>query len=330
MIGDVRPGFLPVDSYLNLPRDRETWLLKPLIPLGGAALLYGSPKTGKSYLGIQLALALSGQATDWLGFPVGRTGKVLYLQLDTPRSLWATRFSEMIVKGHLKYDSNTLLLADRDSIEFCPFDILQPMHMKYLNTLVAVHQPVAVIIDTLRHVHSGDEDSSTVSRNVLANLIGATHPAALILISHSRKPNPEAEKSTLDDHRGSGNIVASMDAIMRLTKTRLYYAGRSIEEGNIKLERLENGLWVPQEDAAEQGALAKVMADPMLPTLRAKGRALALLVGKGEETCVSRVRRAASAVTTLPDGDTVDVLTGEVATPTAQPSPPLSLRTSAT
>lgn len=314
MIGDARPGFLPVDRYLELPRDRETWLLKPLIPLGGACLLYGSPKTGKSYLGIQLALALSGQATDWLGFPVGRAGKVLYLQLDTPRSLWATRFHEMIEKGKLQYNSNTLLLADRDSIEYCPFDILQPSHVLYLKRLVEEHNPVAVVIDTLRHVHSGDEDSSTVSRNVLANLIGATNPAALILISHSRKPNPEAEKSTLDDHRGSGNIVASMDAILRLTKTRLYYAGRSIEEGNVKLERQENGLWVPQEDAPEIAALTKVLSDPQLPTMRAKGRALATLTGKNEETCVSRVRRAMShdKLIITDNSGTVNLQTGEV------------------
>src|SRR6266850_2844985 len=115
---ELRPGFVGVDSYLNLPRDRSTWLLKPLIPISGACLLYGSPKTGKSYMGIQLALALTGQTTQWFGFPVVKPGRVLYLQLDNPRSLWAQRFEDMIKKGGLKYDSDTLLLADRESIEF--------------------------------------------------------------------------------------------------------------------------------------------------------------------------------------------------------------------
>lgn len=289
-----RPGFVGVNDYLTLPRDRATWILKPLLPISGAALLYGAEKTGKSYLGIQLALAISGQAPDWLGFPVIKTGRVLYLQLDTPRSVWAHRFEEMIKGGGLSYDSNTLQLADRECIEFYPFDILQPAHMKYLYSLIQPLAPVAVIIDTLRSVHSGDEDSSTVSRNVLANLIGATHPAALILISHSRKPNPDADRSLVSDHRGSSNITASVDAIMRLTKTRLFYTGRSIEEGDIKLERLDNGLWKPQtEDIAPH--LSKVLADSNLQTLRAKARALSTMIGKTEEASMSMIRRAMSS-----------------------------------
>lgn len=311
-MNEPRPGFLPVDDYLRQPRERGTWLLKPLIPVSGAALIYAQPKMGKSYLGIQLALALTGQAPDWLGFPVVRTGKVLYFQLDTPRSTWIQRFEDMIQKGGLKYDSNSLLLADRESVEYFPFDILQPTHVKYLASIVQVHQPVAVIIDTLREVHSGDEDTSTTSRNVIANLIGATHPAALILISHSRKPNPDAEKSIMDDHRGSSYITGKMDAIMRLTRNKLYYAGRSIEEGNIKIERLDNGLWAPKADLAEDAALAKVLADPQLPTLRAKARAFATLTTMNEETAMSRLRRHISKPVVERNGDRVDLSTGEV------------------
>ncbi len=313
-MNEPRPGFLPVDAYLSQPREHETWLLKPLLPVGGAALIFAAPKAGKSYIAIQLALALNGQAPDWLGFPVLKTGKVLYLQLDTPRSTWMFRFEEMIKKHGLKYDSNSLLLADRESVEFFPFDILQPTHMKYLANIVQVHQPVAVIIDTLREVHSGDEDTSTTSRNVISNLVGATHPAALIIISHSRKNNPEAEKSIMDDHRGSSYITGRMDAILRLTKSRLYYAGRSIEEGNIKIERLDNGLWQPRQDAADETALAKVLADPSLTTMRAKARALATLVAINEEAAMSRVRlRTARPVEKVEtNGDRVDILTGEV------------------
>ena len=289
-----RPGFVGVDDYLNLPRDRQTWILKPLIPISGAALLYGAEKTGKSYLAIQLALAMSGQGDNWLGFPIVRSGRVLYLQLDTPRSLWATRFDDMIKKGGLKYNTDTLLLADRESIDYHPFDILDSSHMKYLYSLVRKHDPIAVIIDTLRMVHSGDENDSTVSRNVLGNLVGATHPAALIVVSHSRKPNQDGTKDVMADHRGSSNITASMDAIMRLTKNKLYYAGRSIEEGDVKLARLDNGLWMPQLD--ESGpAINKVVADASLPTLRAKARVLATMLGKTEDAAMSMLRRVVAS-----------------------------------
>lgn len=290
-MSEKHPGFVSVDDYLRLPRDPNTWLLKPLIPVGGAALLYGAEKTGKSYLGIQLALALTGAIPDFMGFPVTKVGRVLYLQLDTPRSLWADRFQGMIEKGRLFYNEN-LRMADRTSIEHYPFDILQPIHMNYLYSLVAPLAPTAVIVDTLRESHSGDEDSSTISRNVIANLVAACDPAALIIVSHSRKPHPDADKDLMADHRGSSYVTGRMDAIMRLTKTRLYYTGRSIEAGDVKLERQENGLWRPQVDAGADVALQKVIEDPTCASLNAKARKLAPLCGITESAALSRIRRA--------------------------------------
>lgn len=316
---DVHPGFVGIDEYLRLPREKETWLLKPLLPVGGSALLYGPSKLGKSYLAVQMGLALSGQSESFLDFPVVQAGKVLYLQLDTPRSLWAKRFEDMIKFGGLKYDSTRMALADRESIEYHPFDILQPSHMKYLHGAVKPHNPSVVIIDTLRESHSGDEDSSTSSRNVIANLTDAVHPAALIIISHSRKENPEAEKNLMDDHRGSSYIVGRMDAILRLTRKRLYYQGRSIEEGYVEIERLDNGLWAPQKDNSGE-AIAKVLADPTLTSLRSKARALAPMLGKGEEATMSLLRRHLSKPKEEQEtprlvkdqGDIIDPQTGEV------------------
>lgn len=310
----LRSGFLPADEYLNQPREAESFIIKPLIPLSGACLMYGAAKGGKSFMAIQLALALSGQMPDWLGFPITMTGPVCYLQLDTPRQVWATRFDEVLRKHKVKYDSSKLLLADRESIAHYPFDILQPLHTKYLFDLVQGHRPIAVIVDTLREVHSGDENDSTVARNVIANLVGATHPAALILISHDRKPNPDAHKDLLADHRGSSYVTGRMDAILRLTKTALYYTGRSIEEGNIKLQRLDSGLWAPKIEEADTVAMAKVLSDPQLGTLRAKARVLATLIGTNEDAALSRIRRFTSKpkpIMLVQGNSIINTITGE-------------------
>jgi hypothetical protein len=294
MVSAVHQGFLGVDDYLAIPRGKETWLVKPIIPVSGAALLYGESKLGKSFLAIQLALAITGQSDNWLGFPVLKTGVCCYLQLDTPGNVWAMRFHDMIHKHGLKYDSNLLKLGDRETINRFPFDVLQPAHMNAIKEMIQIHNPVAVIIDTLRESHSGDEDSSTTSRNVIANLVGATHPAALIIVSHSRKPHPDVSKDLMSDVRGSSYIPGRMDVIMRLTRGKLYYSGRSIEEGNIKLQRLDSGLWMPAEDDTGP-ALEKVMADPALKSMRARARALAVLLGATEEACMSRLRRTMTA-----------------------------------
>lgn len=293
-MADARPGFCTVKDYLSLPRDSQTWLLKPLIPTSGAALIYGQEKSGKSAIAVQLAAALSGGAPHWMGFPVAQTGPVLYFQLDNPRSTWAHRF-EALTHAGLKYTDH-LRLADRECVDYYPFDILQPAHMKYLHSIVQPMKPIAVFVDTLRESHSGDEDSSTTSRNVISNLVGATHPAALIIISHSRKPNPDAEKDLMADHRGSSYITGRMDAIMRMTKTRLYYGGRSIEEGFIKLNRMDvDGALMFEPAVDDVGpVIAEVMADVSLPSLRAKAKALAVRVGITEEAAMSRLRRQVS------------------------------------
>ena len=283
----MRPGILTGAEYLALPRDRETWLLRPLIPQGGAAALYGDPKLGKSYLAVQLALALTGAQPSWLGFHVSTVGRVVYLQLDTPGSLWSQRLKDLRRAG-LPIDR--IHFADRETLEHYPFDILQPAHLAYIKTLVREIQPTTVIVDTVRESHSGDEDSSTVMRNVISNLVAATQPAALIIISHARKPSQDRPGDLMADQRGSGYVVGRMDAVIRLTKKALHYTGRAIEEGQIKLERQENGLWLPVMDEST-AHLAQVVANTALTTLRAKARVLSPLINKSEDAALSAIRR---------------------------------------
>jgi hypothetical protein len=277
-------------EYLTLPRAPDTWLLEPLLPAGGTMVLYGDPKIGKSYAGIQLSLSLQGGG-DWLGFPVTKTGSVLYIQLDTPRSLWADRLSQLRANGLLGVDQ--LLLADRDTLGTWPFNILLPDHWNLLRACVDQHQPDCVIVDTLRDVHEEEENSSTTMKVVMSRLVAATQPAALIVISHAKKPNPEAHPDLLGDVRGSGYIVAGVDAIARMTKTGLYYTGRAIEQGVVKIQREDNGLWSlePTHGGDETTAIEEVLSDPELVTTRARARMLALKLGKTEEAARSILRR---------------------------------------
>lgn len=293
MAEDFRPGFLGVHDYLSLPRDASTWLLNPLIPLSGAGLIYSPAKTGKSAIALQLGHAIAGGADDWMGFPIGKHGRVLFLQVDTPRSTWALRLQAFERHGYT-FNDDLMKIADRETLAHFPFDILQPTHAAYLTAIIRQHMPVvAVIIDTLRKIHTGNENDSTAMSNVMSSLIKACHPAAVIIISHDRKPSLDVEKDIMADHRGSTSVVGEMDGIMRLTKSRLYYAGRNIEEGNIKILRKDVGdtlIWMPDPDE-HKDAIASVLADTAIPSMRRKARALAPLISKSEEACMSILRR---------------------------------------
>lgn len=281
-------GIVSGSEYLALPRAPETWLIEPLIPAGGSVLLYGDPKVGKSYAALQLALAIEG-GTEWFGFPVRTNGKVVYVQLDTPRSLWAQRL-ETLKKDGLPVE--TLTFGDRETLDCFPFDILNQEHYDLLRSELQQISPapVAVIIDTLRESHSGDEDKSTSMQPVIAALQSVVAPAALIVIAHSRKTIGDQAPDLINDNRGSSYVAGRMDCIIRFSRHTVYYTGRAVEEGSIRLERTENGLWVPANDDRDKLILA-IINDPNLTSTSARAKALSERIGKSEEACRSLIRR---------------------------------------
>jgi RecA-family ATPase len=273
-------------DYLALPRAPETWLIEPLLPAGGAAMVYGDPKIGKSYAALQMALDLQA-GTDWLGFHIPRPARPVYIQLDTPRSLWADRLDSLQAQGVMGID--LLPQADLGTLNTWPFDILSNEHEELLRLALKPFNADLVIIDTLRECHSGDENDSTVMRDVIARLIGACQPAALLLIHHSKKPVPDQQIDLMNDMRG-GYVAGKMDAIIKFTNRGVHYTGRSIEQGIIPAERAETGMWTALGGDMDHW-LPSVLADPLLDTNEKRAMALSELTSRPLGQCRGVVRR---------------------------------------
>ena len=277
-------------EYLALPRAKETWLIEPVVPTSGAVLLYGDPKVGKSFAALQLAVALSDHGVeDWFGFPVKSHGPVVYVQLDTPRSLWADRLEEVRSSG---VDTDSVHFSDRETLDCFPFDILRGDHFDLLYHSLKAIKPIAVIMDTLKESHSAEENDSNTMQKVVASLVAATYPAALILISHSRKPAGEYTPDLINDSRGSSYLPGRMDSIIRFTAKTLFFTGRALEQGSIKLERTDVGTWKKNETEDRLHELVvQVASDPNLPSLLQKSTELSTRTGKSIEACRSLLRR---------------------------------------
>ena len=177
-------GFIPIEHYVKMEGSTVTWLLRNLLPVEGSMLIHAQEKMGKSALAIQLALSLSGGYKDWMGFDVLTSGRVLYLQIDTPRATWKERWRTLYELGY-PLDNDRLRIADTKSLDISSFNVGLPDHVGYLRSLVAEvandplpsganwrSHPTAVIVDTLRDCHSSDENSSTDLKNVFAALRG--------------------------------------------------------------------------------------------------------------------------------------------------------------
>lgn len=251
-------------------------------------LLFGDPKVGKSYAALQLACCLT-SGVDWLGFPVPAPRSVVYIQLDTPRSLWADRVQALADSGH---PIEGVHFADRETLGTHPFDILNPEHFRLLTEALAPLKPGAVILDTLRESHSGDENDSTEMQEVIAHLDACVKPAAMILIAHARKSNPEHGYDLMNDNRGSNYIVGRMDAICRFSHTSMRCTSRTMEEHSTKLQREDDGTWTLAEDPFN--TLAQLIVQQAQPgdSVRELARRLhEKLPAKTELACRAYLRR---------------------------------------
>jgi len=272
-------------EYLALPRLPETFLVEPIIPVGGAALLYGQEKVGKSFLAIQLAVSIA-TGEPFLGFPVKQRGPVVYVQLDTPRSLWLKRLDALKQAG---VDVDAVHYVDRETLNLWPFNAANPEHSERLARDLVPVKPVAVIIDTLRESHQGEENSNTEMPRAVASLVSITQPAAIILVHHARKGDPEKPDDIRRGSRGANYLTGRMDSILRLTEENLHYIGRSVEEGTIRLARTPNLLW----DAVDSTLAQHIEDVTLIPGLsqRERARLLAERTGRSVDSARSLLQR---------------------------------------
>jgi len=239
--------FLKGDDYLQLPVDPYSWFIQNIVPVGGVVNLYGRPKSGKTMLAMDMAISIGDPAIDkWFDYPVCRHGKVLYLQVDTPRPIQYLRFVTAKQFGH---NVNAFKLADSLGAPY-PFNILEQASYDWLSSQCAQELADVVFIDTLRDIHDENENDSTTMKRVFNRLKLACHHCAMVILTHSKKignTNTGAEMNLdmMFEARGTNYVSAHVDTIMRLTKDRLDIHGRMIEEVSHRVQmRKDQGYWI--------------------------------------------------------------------------------------
>lgn len=229
-------GFHSGPEYFSLPVSDKTWIVQNVLPVGGKLNIYGKPKTGKSMIGLQLAAAISSGKNDWLSFGITTHGPVAYLQIDTPRSLWMERVKHLQNYG---VDFSNVFFADSQDCPY-PFNILgEGKRWLQENLALMPERPLVLFVDTLREIHGGSEDESAQMKNVIAELEAGTEGMALVLISHSRKGNPQnfgMAADLMDENRGSGYVAGRMDCVIWLRDKALTAKGRALAETEIQIE----------------------------------------------------------------------------------------------
>ena len=239
--GEVLDGL----SYVNRPQKVEPFVIAPLVSPGAFMNIYGHSKAGKSLLALGLAIDVSSpDGPDlWMEkYPIERRGPALWLEADNSATEWQNVVRLVHNEG---FDISNIHFADQNMMPY-PFDLLNPERREIMWLADQYkriqdrwgYDAVISFFDTVREIHSGDEDKSNVMRNVLTAMQEARHIAnsesANTLISHSRKgggvdqghrgnnkmSQEDAEGDVVSENRGSSAFAARMQGIIRVTTNR--------------------------------------------------------------------------------------------------------------
>jgi RecA-family ATPase len=201
---------------------------------------FGSPKVGKSLLSLGLCEAIADpNIGHFLDLEIQTHGRVLIVQLDTPRRLWKTGYLSLIKSEIARHE---IFIIDREMKDMPKnFDIRYPACQQWLRQEVDSVSPILVVVDTIRRMHKGNEDKSDIMEEIHSAFIEATQPAALMYIAHKKKAQVgEVGPGSI---RGSTGFACAVDALINMSKSALYIEARSDAPEEIPIVQLDSGAW---------------------------------------------------------------------------------------
>jgi len=195
-----------------------TWLVDELWGEGAVGILGGEPKCCKSFLALELAVAIA-SGTPCLGrFGVARPGPVLlYAAEDAPPIVKSRLMGIAAARGLDLRDINIqVITAEKIRLD-------QPGDVEALTETVAEIAPRLLILDPFVRLHRIDENSSAEVAMILENLrlLQRRHGCSILIVHHAKK-NGGATRAG-QALRGSSEFHAWGDSnlYMRRTSERL-------------------------------------------------------------------------------------------------------------
>lgn len=218
-----------------------TWLVPGLVP-EGMSLLVGGPKIGKSWLSLNVALAVASGGTALGSVPVGRARPVLLLALEDGDRRLQERARELL--------SGQPIPPLLDYMTRVEPGMVLPTVLAWLDTLDDDAEPL-VILDTLGKVMpptaSGESPYQRDYRvsGRLKQLCDARPGMALLVLHHDRKAQTD---DFVDGVSGTNGIAGAADTILVLHRPRTEARGLLKVTGRDVVEReyavtVEGGHW---------------------------------------------------------------------------------------
>lgn len=194
----------------NMP-DLSPCLIDGVLRQGHKMLLAGPSKAGKSFLQIEMCIAIA-EGQKWLNWDCTQ-GKVLYVNLELDRASCLHRFKDVYQAMQLKPENLRNIEIWNLRGKSTPMDKLAPKLIRR----ALKREYIAVIIDPIYKVLTGDENSAD-QMAAFCNQFDkiCTELDTAVIYCHHHSKGAQGGKRSMDRASGSGVFARDPDALLDL------------------------------------------------------------------------------------------------------------------
>ena len=186
------------------------WLVHDLLLEGGAAILGGAPKAGKSFLALDLCVAVASGTVGAGYFQVPAPRPVTLLCAEDPGPVLAARLAALA-------RSRSVELRNLP-VEVIVDAVRLPEGLGRLQATLARSRPGLLLLDPLIRLHRADENSASEMSVILDGLrdLARAEGTTILLVHHARKA--ASGHSPGAGLRGSSDLAAFGDSNLYLRR----------------------------------------------------------------------------------------------------------------
>lgn len=218
-------------SDVETPPPKPPELIRGILRRGHKMLIAGPSKAGKSFLLIELAIAIA-EGSTWLGFSCAQ-GRVLYVNLEIDPASCIDRFITIYAKlGFSPPHTDNIVIWNLRG-HALPLDRLVPILVRRMKD----EQFAAVIIDPIYKVITGDENNAS-DMGAFCNQFDkiCTEMGASAIYCHHHSKGAQGGKKAMDRASGSGVFARDPDAqldVIELKKPLFKEVETETEDGEV-------------------------------------------------------------------------------------------------
>ena len=194
--------------------DEPRWLVEPLWGAGAVGIIGGPPKSCKTWLALELAVAVASGRPALGRFCVSRPGPVLLFAAEDAPHQVKHRIESLARARQADFQTLDVRLIIENSLR-----LDRTQDLKRLHLTLARHRPRLLVLDPYVRLQRADENDARQVSTILSALreLSRTFQTAVALVHHARKNGAELPGRAL---RGSGDFWAWGDSNLYVARRR--------------------------------------------------------------------------------------------------------------